>query len=201
MRSKMKKYLSKWYLYLIAIVISVVVFCLSITIKTNPSKLEKVNFFLGTYDALTSDLDKELESQSSDDIKQINITFSFYGSSSFEYVYETTRSEMDFYILPLSFLNSNESRYVYFADLNEAYLNEYFGTELSYLHYDATTVGIKVYDHLTKEGYFKDYVTYATGSSEEDFYLFYNRQSQNLGNINESKTDHALCVSKILFNL
>ncbi len=197
----MKKLLSKWYLYLVAISVSVVAFCLSITIKTSPSKLEKINFFLGTYDALVTNLDKELEEKSSKDIKQINITFSFYGSSSFSYVFETTKQEMDFYILPSSFVGDIEAMYLHFQTLDESYLNEYFESELSYLSFENSIKGIKVYDHILKDGYFKDYVTYSNQLSEDDYYLFYNYKSPNLGNLNEGKTDHALSVSKILFNL
>ena len=56
----MKKYLSKWYLYLLAIALSVASFCLAVTFKTNPKNTERVNFFLGTYDAQTTQLKNKL---------------------------------------------------------------------------------------------------------------------------------------------
>lgn len=198
----MKKYLSKWYLYLLAISVSVVAFCLSVTFKTNPKETERVNFFLSTYNAETTKLDNALESKKPSSIKQINITYCSFYSSSFEYIYQTTRKEMDFYILPGSFVNDSEGLYKYYPELDETYLNEYFELTLSYLNLEDKPKAIKIYDHNSKEGFFKDYVTYNSELNEEDFYLLFNGSSPNIGNINlKSTTDHALQIVKELFKL
>ena len=197
----MKIYLNKWYLYLLVTVISVVGFCLAVTFKTNPSKTEKVNFFLGTYDAKASKLDEKLESMKLSSIKQINITFSYYGSSSFSYVFQTTREEMDFYILPISFVNGDENLANHFSILDTNYLDNYFNLTLNYLSLKEKTRGIKIYDHESKQGFFKDYVTYESDTNEEDFYIFFNYKSPNFDKINNGQTSHALYIIKLMLNL
>jgi hypothetical protein len=100
----------------------------------------------------------------------------------------------DIIILPASIANNVNLLYE-FALLDKDYLANFIDDGVNYLQVNNLDIGLLIYDNQV--GILDDYITY----SEEKYYLFLNKKSVNIGNLNNSKSDIALNVLTILFEV
>ena len=198
----MARIFSKWYIYLLSIAISVISFCLIVSFKTAPKEHERLQIFLGAYEAKVMDLQDRLEEEKPDGVKSISLRFNYVSSSNFTYIFSTLRTEMDIIILPKSYVEENEGATLnYFANIDTEYLQKEIGREFDYyVNNDSETKGFKIYDSSLEEGLFKDLITYSGDNDKSDYYLFFSYKSNNIGELNKkSKTKHALELIKNIY--
>ena len=202
MKSRTNYLLKRLYILFISAILTSVVFVILINVKTNPSKTERISFFIGASDCNTSSLKKEIVKNKPNKIKQINLNFNYVNSSTFSYVYNTVKSEMDFYILPYSFIkDGSDSFYLNFANIKTSYINEYLKSNLDFYEYNGDFKAIKVYDNEKEVGFASNFITYVNDNYHDDYYLLCNYKSPNIGELNNSKTSFALDIIKTLINL
>lgn len=198
----MSKIMSKWYLYLAGVLLSVTAFCVGVSIKTNPKPTERINFVIGAFEADIYNLDKKLSENKPDGLKVIEGKFHYISASNFGYIFSSLRGTSDFFILPEIYVESdlnNTARYA--ANLDEDYIDSQLGKEFEYYSAFEHLKGIKIFDSETQEGYLKDYITYETEEVKSDYYLFFTYNSSNIGEINNSKSVHAFEIVKKMLKL
>lgn len=198
----MHNILSKWYIYLASFAVTTTAFCVATSIKTNPKETERINFVLGSYDADVTDLEKTLNKQRIDGIKNIRCSFLKLGSKNFNYLYSSMRGDSDFFILPIVYLeNSFVGATDYAANIKTEYVDEMIGSSQTYYSVGDYVKGIKIYDSKTESGILKEYITYIEGEEKSDYYLFFTFNSKNIGELNNSKTDNAFKVIRKMITL
>lgn len=197
----MNKYLSKWYIYLISIVVIVVSFCVGVSFKCALKKHEKIEVFIGAKECNTVTLLEKLNNNKPIDTIAVNVNFHYSTHSNFSYIFSSFRSEVDLIILPQTYLKDSEANVVdYCASIKKDEFEQYLGFTPTYYVKGEFYKGIKIYDATSKEGILKEDITYCDSNYQSDYYLFFNYKSNNLGFLNESVTDNALELVRTLFN-
>ena len=198
----MVKILSKWYAYLISAAIVVTGFCVGVNIKTTPKATERITFVLCSYDAKVSNINKKLKTFKPDTIKEVNCRFLQYGANNFTYLFSSLRSASDFYILPMSYIESNVDDVTkYAANIKSDYVNEKVGKSLEYYENNGEIKGFKVFNGSSNEGVLVDDITYTYENDKSDYYLFFTYNSKNIGELNSSASENAFSIVKELFTL
>lgn len=201
----MAKVFSKWYIYLVAVIAIVTAFCISVTSYTAPERDEKINFFIGAHNVHINQLNEDLEANVPEYLKVINARFHSIDNSDFSHIFASTRSILDFYIIPESYFKENKEIILnYSANIKTDYLNNYFNDTLTYCYDDESHAkGFRIYNAITKKGLLLDYVTYELDVKDyvpTDYYLFFYYDSINIGQLNGiSKTTNAFEVIKDLY--
>lgn len=198
----MRKILSKWYIYLLTVAIIVTGFCLTVSFKTAPKKIERFDLFVGACDIKVNELEKELNKKKPQEVKVAQVRFHYVTSSDFTYIFANFRADVDCFILPYKYVIDNEADSVkYAANLNVDYMNSELKKELIYYQYDNQYKGIKIFDSVSNEGALSSYIDYSVDNYKSDYYLFFSYKSNNLGKNNDGKTDRAIKMVKELFLL
>lgn len=167
-------------------------------IKVNPKAYERVNLMISSINLNNKLLEEKMMESNKVDVKEINVTFSIYDSSSMSMVYNTVFSEMDCFIFPKTFLDNRiETSYLEYAKIDETVVSNYISSP-SFYEYEGNKYGIKVYDSLLKKGWCDSIIRYFNDSFNEDYYLFFNKKSVNLGEMNDSSFDSALDFMKAM---
>ena len=105
---------------------------------------------------------------------------------------------MDVLIFPKSFLDENiESNFKTYAKLSQEIISNYI-TDASYYEYDGNKYAVKVFDSTSKKGWCDSIISYGNDLFNEDYYMFFNKKSVNLGELNNSKYDNALAFMKAM---
>ena len=197
----MTKILSKWYIYLIAIVTLVTSFCIATSVKVAPKAEERLNIFIGALNIDINKADIKLNEYKPSDVVVVNTNFHHVDYSNFGYIFTSFRPEMDIYILPEEYIKNNEKIVCdYAATLNVTSFNEFLNEEQVYYKRNEFYKGIKVFDNESNNGLLKDCISYINDSFKSDYYLFFNSKSINLGFLNESKTSNAIDFVRTLLN-
>ena len=197
----MTKYLSKWYIYLLSVLIVVVSFCLGVSFKVAPSAEERIDIFICAKECNTASLIEKLNNNKPTDVVTVNLNFHYCTHSNFSYIYSSFRTEVDILILPSEYLKDNERNVIdYSAPIKKDEFEQYLGFAPTYYVKDEYYRGIKIYDKDTKEGILKEDITYCDEYYSSDYYLFFNYRSVNLGFLNDSVTDNALELVRAIYN-
>lgn len=199
----MRRFLSKWYLYLLAIIISVSAFCILTNIKTNPKRTERINFIVACYDAQVYKLEQALKEKKPDYLKEINCTYLNIDADNFGYLFYSLRGDADFFILPINYVDNNQDSTIKYAAniIDTNYVDNKLNAKQEYYSYEGYSKGFKIYDSLLDEGILKDYLTYNVKEEKSDYYLFFNYNSPNVGSLNNSESEVAFDAIKTMFIL
>ena len=199
----MSKIFSKWYLYIILALVSSVSFCILLNVRVSPKADQRITFFIGAVDSDVSKLNNKCKEFVDDNVMAINYRYHNIHASNFTFIYSSFREDSDFFILPIDYVNKNLGRTASLsANLNEEYINSKLNYQFDYLEVEGNKKAIKVYDSLTEEGILKDYVTYIDEEIKCDYYLFFEFDSVNIGEIHSrTKTDNAFKVISELMKL
>lgn len=199
----MRNLFSKWYLYLLSAVVSTVAICLSISFKTAPKDHERIDIFIGALEMKTSQFDRDIDEKKPDGIKKVETRFIAKTANNFSYLFFSLRSEMDFYILPLDFVEENKGDVVnYSSNIKIDYLEKELGRHFDYYYDDENRPkGFKIYDCKKEEGILGNYITYTNDEERNDYYLFFSFKTKNIGEMNGGGSTGAFEVIDVLFNL
>ena len=203
----MNKLLSKWYIFVLTSLLTVVSFVIASAAIAAPKEHEKISFFLGAYGAKVEELNQDINKANDiEGLKIIEFDFHYIYANDFAYMFNIYSATDDFYILPIDFVEKNKEGVLnYSANIRQDYVNSFFDNKLEYYVDGEYTKGIKMYDSLTNTGYLKDYIDYVSKDKEVkpcDYYLFFAYDSVNIGTLNhKTKTTNAFYVIKELMEL
>ncbi|MGN1103642.1 MAG: hypothetical protein ACI4QI_02080 [Candidatus Coproplasma sp.] len=188
-----KNIFSKFYLYLLWAMLSVIFVGWIFTLITDTVPRNKVTLYADVLAIEDLDLREELEKSKPDNIKMVKVhpfTYVAFGSSiTGGDIYLVKESDIEEYIS--SFCPLDEEFTVRYADRG-IYCNE-----------EGIAYGIKVYDAATSIGCAMQYVDYSPAADEEaqDYYLFFNKDSLHSGTLSEANSSAALTIAHVFLAL
>lgn len=186
-----KTVLKKWYLYVIAIGLSIFGCSYYVNFINMPRNEQTISLFISSYTSDTSKVKKYLESKSPSYLREIDITNIQPDSSNLEYFFVNKGlNRADIFILHESLL-TKELLENQFAMLDNDYLSNYFSYES-----EATNHGIVVHK---KDGEDHKLITFKKdGKDDQNFYLFFRINSLHIGKLNNSNYDTAINLTKAI---
>ncbi len=193
MRNFIKHFAEKWIRYLIALILIFIFWLIVVDVLVAVKPENKIGIFIGAYgisQKLDECIDKPAEIEEIE-IYDVNINEDYYFVIFSAYI-----SNCDFSIVNEK--QFRESDIQYYLDLEEDKILSYFG-EQEYYFVNDKIYGIKIYDGKTKVGILNDLITYDGEESEDDYYLFFNKDSMHLGELNSSVDDKAIQVIQSMF--
>lgn len=199
----MHRVLSKWYLFLASVLVTVTSFCVVVFAKTSPKSEERITFVVGAFNMDVGALSQKLNEKKPSSIKEINVKFDALESYNFGYTLTSLiRSDTDFFILPHSYFDANKGGSVkYAATIKKDYVESQLERQFEYYVDGDYLKGIKIYDSSLDEGILKDYIIYTKEDDKSDYYLFFTYNSHNIGSLNDSGTTNAFTLLKEMFAL
>lgn len=189
-----KNIFSKFYLYVLWAMLSVIFVGWIFTMITDTVPKKKVTVYVDVVALEEIGLREELEKSKPDDIKMVKVhpfTYAAFSAASILYgdLYIVKESEVEDYLSS-------------FSPLSEELISKYTDRGL-YLNEEGVAYGIKVYDARTDTGCATAYINYAPLPEEEaeDYYLFFNKESFHTGELNGSEGDAALVIADAFLSL
>ena len=168
-----------WWVYVVDALVVILVFVTVFRTIMMPKKEERLAFFITTESASWKK-GEELVKNPPEGIKKFEYRLSSKNSSYHSTLLESYGYEIsDVLILPGTETNQELSSY-HFAPISPRYV-EMLGS-LGVLRYDEKAYGIKVYDANTKTNLLSD-----LSFPLEDMYLFFNKNSVQLGDLSQAK--------------
>lgn len=191
--NKIKKVLRFWYIYVLAIIASIlgsVYYCHFIN---QPRNEETITLFIASYSSSADKLNNYLEDNSPSYLREINILMLNPKSSDFDYfMVNRGLNQADIFILPESYLFDSliENQ---FASLSQDVLSNYF----TYTAEDHNK-GILIHDIGQADN---DLMTFKSDKYEDEkYYLFFRINSLHIGQLNNGEYDTALLFTKALLS-
>ncbi len=183
---------SWWYLYLIALVALPLGTCYLTYLVNLPRNEETITLFIASCQSSTKGLYEELMKNRPDYLREINIRSYVYYEDTFSTYYSYFgRGDADIVILPESKIAS-ASVTSYYKKWSEDMID-------SSSAYYSVESGLDVYGKLIhKKGEDNSYISYKDDEHDENYYLFYGKNSLHLGPLSNSKWNTALLFAKIL---
>lgn len=189
----------KIYLFIVFPVVFSLILYIGGRIKTNPKEYERVNVLVSALNLNNHLLEEKISETNAVDVKEINVTFSLYNSDSMSLVYNTVFQDTDVFVFPKSFLDANiEANLNKYAKLTGETIAKYIQNPVFY-GYEGGKFGVKVFDSATQKGWCDSIISYGNENFNEDYYMFFNRNSVNLGDIVKSDYDNALTFMKAMY--
>lgn len=195
MRNFIKHFAEKWLRYLIALILIFIFWLVIIDMLVAVKPENKIGIFIGSYgiaQELDDHIDKPLEIEEIE-IYDLNINEDYYFV-----IFSAYASNRDFDFSIVNEKQFRESDIQYYLSPDEETLVNYFGEQEYYLVND-NIYGIKIYDGKTKEGILNDLIAYDGEESEDDYYLFFHKDSIHLGELNSSVDDKAIQIIQNMF--
>ena len=201
----MKAFLGKigkhWWVYLAWIVMAAFFWNWIFGILTQAKPEEKVSVFIGSYSNFYEKY-TELNESRPDYLKTVEVNAykvdSFYFST---YLSVFGYDEGDILILPES-KTDKEGLAGRFGAITQEYLD--LLPSLGYMEKNGQTYGIRVHDKATGES-LVNYIDYGAGEKEEDYYLFFGKNSLHTGkmspNAGNAERDGAIRIAQRLMTL
>jgi len=191
MKKIIKTVFHRWYLYIIAIVVSSFVCSYYINFINMPRNEETISFFISSYTGDTNKINSYLKSKSPSYLREINITNVKPTASDFSYFFfYKGLNNADVFILHESFL-TDEIITNQFATLDATYLSKFFVYTP-----DKTNHGILIHE---KDGKDHGLLTFKSSQeNDENFYIFYRINSLHIGKMNNSSFTTAFTLTKAL---
>ena len=201
MKTVIQKIGKNAFLYIALILVFILLWNWVFSILTQIKPEEKVTVFIGSY---SQGFDKweELNDSRPEYLKAVEtqcyapdmIYFSSY-LTAFGY------GEADIIILPESKIAIEESR-GHYSEISEMHQSEF--ANLGFYEYDGKTYGIKIHDKETHKSLISC-LDYGEGEKEENFYLFFNKQSIHLSDLadenKKNEMDGAIDIARKLLDI
>ena len=196
MRNFIKHFAEKWLRYLIALILIFIFWLVIIDALVAVKPEHKLGIFIGAYGISTA-LDENIEKPS--DIEEIEIFDVNINEDYYFVIFSAYASSGDFDFSIVNEKQFRESDIQYYLTLDEQMLVDYFGKQ-EYYYVNDRIYGIKIYDGKTKAGILNDFIKYDFEGQNEDYYLFFYKDSIHLGELNSSVDDKAIQTIKSIFN-
>jgi hypothetical protein len=196
-----------WYYYIVYAIIVIFFWILLFTNLGAAKDNEKISIFLGTYDVDRVELTALIEDSLRDTIiKEINVDSSYDKGNQFGYIFATRGMvNTDILILNENYVREEDFS-IYFKALDLFIIEKYLPTDVkhSYLEYDDKVYGILVYSEEENVNVLADIISYNNEENNDRYYLFLNKSSKNLGEMNNETISYddnlALKVINILLD-
>ena len=195
MRNFIKHFAEKWLRYLIALILIFIFWLVIIDMLVAVKPENKIGIFIGSYGIL-QEIDDHIEKPH--EIEEIEIYDLNINEDYYFVIFSAYASNRDFDFSIVNEKQFRESDIQYYLILDEDTLVGYFG-EQEYYFVNNQIYGIKIYDGETKTGILNDLITYDAEESEDDYYLFFHKDSIHLGELNSSVDDKAIQIIRNMF--
>ncbi|MBO6280632.1 MAG: hypothetical protein J6M95_03525 [Bacilli bacterium] len=195
MKKNFKNHISGyWFLYVIAAVISAILWSTVVIFWTKDKKEEVVSVWIMAYDAKVGELTNELENEKQEYLKHIRLTFNNYENELTKISFDGLGSNYDLAILPESFLSKVAVQRIY-TKLDSNLVDTILGEQI-YYQMDEYNYGIEIFNKSDDDN---GLITYTKeGIEPENYYIFINKNSLHMGEINNSKHDGGISIIKTL---
>lgn len=196
-KGKLEQHLSRyWYLYLLFVLVSSIIWSMAVVFYTKDKKKEIVSIWVASYDANVSELTNKLEDNKPDYLKHVRLTFFNRDSQLLSLAYNSMAVSYDMVVLPETFSGKVALARTY-SILDADYLEQSIPS-IEYYETNDNKYGIKIYDKNTEDN---SLITYAKdGFEKENYYVFLNKKSLHMGEINKSQYDGGIQVLKTLLD-
>ena len=180
--------------YILLMVLSIVLSVSFVTIVSKPRNETTLTIFMGTYTTNIENFKRELEKEKPNYLKEINIRCFSPSSKNYTYAYRSIGLKgADIIALPFSKIDS-QTVVDFYAKITNEYIEKYFE------NYDVLTIsnsvyGVKIHEKGQANGEFLSF--YDVESNDDDYYLFYKKNSLHIGDITSSKYETAFILSKV----
>lgn len=185
-----------WIFYLLAAVISTILWSTIVSFWTKDKKEEVVTVWVMAFDANISELTNKLENEKPEYLNHVRLTFNDYENELSKISFDGLGSNYDLAILPESFLSKVAVERLY-STLDDTTINTIFGSQ-SYYKIDEKNYGIEIFNKSEEDN---GLITYTKeGIEPENYYIFINKNSLHMGKINNSQYDGGISVIKTLLS-
>lgn len=189
-------FISKWYKYLFALILAIVLWILLIDLFVAPKKNEKIGIFIGSY-GMSEKINEAITKP--DYLREINFYDVNINESYYFILFSSYASSGDFDMAIVAESQFRESDIQYYEKINQEKFEGSFGV-FDYYRVNDDIYGVKVYDSETNQGILTDYIAFEDEGFEEDYYLFFSNSSIHLGPLNDSQYDGLYEILKELLN-
>lgn len=179
MKTVVQKIRKNALLYLALILVFILFWNWIFGILTQVKPEEKVSVFIGSY---SQGFDQWEELNNSRPAYLKTVETQCYAPDIFyfgAYLTAFGYGEADIIILPESKVAIEESR-GHYSEISERYQSEF--ANLGFYEYEGKTYGIRIHDKETHESLISC-LDYGEGEKEENYYLFFNKQSMHISNL------------------
>lgn len=202
MKEVVKKIGRDIWAYIVCILAVTVMWNLVFDSLTTIKAEEKVSVFIGSHSADFEEADKLNDESRPAYIKTVEVNAFSIENNMFSTLLNVSGFEKgDILILPES-LAREEVCTKYFAEISEAYQEQF--RNLGFYHAGDKVYGIKIHDRENHESLI-DGIDYGEGDKEENYYLFFNKKSVHLSDLQDegkkSEMDGAIIVAGRLLSL
>lgn len=179
-----------WYLYLIALLV-LPAGCYYLTHLVNlPRSQETITIFIASTNVSTKGLYEALEEAKPTYLREIVIRSYVYYEDSFSTYYSYFGgSDCDIVILPQSKIDASKV-----ASSYKKWSDDLVDPSQDYFSYENAIYGKKIHSKGEENGY----IAYKDEERDEDYYLFYGKDSIHLGSLSSSSYDTALLFTNII---
>ena len=185
-----------WISYLIYAIVATFIWCYAITLWTKDKPKEVVTIYVLSYGCESDNLASKLEEVKDDYLRHVRVNYDDRTNPYVNIKYQGLGTSCDIVIVPESFIESMGVESVY-SSLDKDYMTSIFG-ELEYYTIDEKYYGIKLFDKNSEDnGYIKFKLE---DTEDENYYIFLNKKSLHMGEINNSDMDGAIKILKELLN-
>ena len=194
MKNVISKLTSKWYYFLVSLIIISVSFSLLINTISTPKRNESVTLFIAS-NGVGESFERKINEDLPDYLMKVFINAKNENDQYVGQSFATSGIQLsDAFILPNNFLDASEYSSLCY-DLDTSYINEYCNYNFEYIYYDNKAYGIKMYDKNSRNGLAKKYISYSTN---HDYYMFFNKSSLQLGKLNDTNDGIFYILQKII---
>lgn len=187
----------KWFIYLLTAIVILFSWYLAFNSYYGVKADEKVSIYIGSSFVKINELKSILEANVDDErLRQVNVNYDNNSDDDF-YLKLNTRGlvNTDIVILPKSVVDDLNPLYL-FAALDKELLIYYFDVDnYTYLYQNGICLGLVIKnDNISL---LSEYITFY----DEEYYLFINKNSHNLGELGNKDSDLALKVISHLIKM
>lgn len=202
MHKRNRYFLYVWHYYAIYAVLIIFFWLLLFKFLATPQKDERLNIFIAAYQVETVLLEQTLHKRLQQyDVKTVGVDYMAPDNGNFNYVF-MTRGLIGTDIIILNKEKLPGADYGrYFAAIDPDLLMPYLpaSASLRYLRENDNIYGITVYDPVAATGYLTEYIEYTKEDVlPEEYYLFFNKSSLNLGALDNQVSDKALMALRVI---
>ena len=190
MKQVLKKILKKWYVYVVGVILASVVSVYFVHFVSMPRNEATISIFLASNNETKKKVFDILDDVKPSYLREIDITNVEPNNTEFGYYFaQKGLNKADIFVLPESKL-TDEMLSKQFATLDQEYLSTYF-TYTS----EQTNHGILLHEKDKEDTLFN-----LKEELEENYYIFFRKNSIHCGNLNNSNFDTSIIFTKALLN-
>lgn len=190
MKQVLKRVLKKWYIYVVGVILASVVSVYFVHFVSMPRNEATISIFLTSNNETKKKVFDILDDVKPSYLKEIDITNVEANNTEFGYYFaQKGLNKADIFVLPESKL-TDEMLSKQFATLDQEYLSTYF-TYTS----EQTNHGILLHEKDKEDTLFN-----LKEELEENYYIFFRKNSIHCGMLNNSNFDTSIIFTKALLN-